>query len=44
MIKYTALALSLVSVSISANSTIDSMNNIPDVKNESKKGFMANWV
>ena len=39
MIKYAALALSLASVSVCANSTIDSMSNIPDIKNESKKGF-----
>jgi outer membrane scaffolding protein for murein synthesis (MipA/OmpV family) len=39
MIKYAALALSLVSVTVFANSTLGSMSNLPDVKNEAKKGF-----
>ncbi len=39
MIKYAALALSLTSISVFASSTIDSMNSVPDVRNESKKGF-----
>ena len=39
MIKHVAFVLSLTSISVFANSTIDSMNSVPDVKNESKKGF-----
>ena len=39
MIKYAALALSLISVSVLANSTLGSMSNVPDVKNEAKKGL-----
>jgi outer membrane scaffolding protein for murein synthesis (MipA/OmpV family) len=39
MIKYAVLALSLVSVSVFANSTLGSMSNVPDVKHEAKKGF-----
>jgi len=39
MIKYIALAISLVSVSALANSTLDSMSNLPDVKGEANKGF-----
>ena len=39
MIKYVALALSLVSASAFATSTVGSMNSVPDVNNDSKKGF-----
>ncbi len=39
MIKYAALAFSLVSVPVFANSTLSSMSNVPDVKSEAKKGF-----
>lgn len=39
MIKYAALALSLASVSAFATSTVGSMNSVPDVNSDSKKGF-----
>jgi outer membrane scaffolding protein for murein synthesis (MipA/OmpV family) len=39
MIKYAAFALSLASVSVFATSTVGSMNKVPDISNNSKKGF-----
>jgi len=39
MFKYAVLALSLVSVSVFADSTLGSMSNLPDVKSEAKRGL-----